>query len=219
MKNNSAVKKRNLFIAVSLTAVLLATFLTGFTDADAEAISGAEEKASPERQPFELDDLDVYGLSISLHHEADVINLLGDPMETIEVYEALSMDYHEWKHLLYDGFTATVVNYEYPTDDFILNRMEIHGEGIQGPRGIEIADSVDAVLEHFPDEGNQVEKMQDVQMKYLYGSEYAHKGVVYYDDDHNISRISFVHFIDTSLFADFELEITDGKVAGMSIMF
>ena len=219
MKNKSAVKKKNLMIAAILTAFLLATVSTVFTDADAAAISGAEEKASPERQPFELGDLEVYGLSISLHQEADVITLFGDPMETIEVYEPLSMDYHEWKYLLYDGFTATVVNYEYPTDDFILNRLEINGEGIPGPRGIEIGDSVESVLGHFPDEGNQVEAMQEVQVKYLYGSEYAHKGVVYYDEDHNVSRISFVYFIDTSLFADFELEIIDGKVAGMSIMF
>ena len=179
-----------------------------------------QEAAPPVRRRFDVDDLDVHGLSISRHREADIITRFGAPEEIIEVRKQDSMDYSDWKHLTYEGFTATVVNYEYPNNDFILNQVEIHGRKIPGPRGIEIGDSVEEVLKHFPDENNQTENMtQDIQIRYLYGSEYAHKGVVYYDNDKEISAITFVHYIDTSFFAVFDLEIKEGRVAGMSIRF
>jgi hypothetical protein len=182
-----------------------------------EITATGSQAVSFERRRFDVDDLDMIGLSISRHKEDDIILRFGNPIETTEVHEEYGMDYSDWKYLVYEGFTATVANYDYENDDFILNQLEIYGHGISGPRGIEIGDSVDDVLKHFPNE-NQIEIIPE-GTQFLYGSEYAHKGMIDYDDHNEISLISFVHYIDTSYFAAFDLGVENERVVYMSIRF
>lgn len=66
------------------------------------------------------------------------------------------------------------------------------------------------MLLNFPNDNNTIDSNG---FKLLYGSEYDHKGTLFYDNYNKIYMVWLVYYIDTSYGYDMTIEVTNNKVS------
>lgn len=138
--------------------------------------------------PFSIEDCQVLGVSLGMSEET-VLTILGEPEEsTIEKVEALSLN-------------AKILHYPFGTLRFLEDQLysfEVNTAGVDGPRGIQVGDSMQSVIEKFPHEQKPVEgENPRYATKTLYGSMmhgqtgggiyYEAYEIIYSDGEHGVA--------------------------------
>ncbi|WP_425446743.1 hypothetical protein [Dethiothermospora halolimnae] len=122
------------------------------------------------------------------------------------------------------GDTIKINNYDFgklefskgEDGKFYLYRIIIQNDNVIGPREIKVGDSVETVLSKFPNDNNDKKD----GMRVLYGGDYESNGsgILYYDEDDNISLINYIHGQGGFGSYGMKLSIENNKVKDMDIM-
>ena len=148
---------------------------------DKKTIDVDREIFTPEK------DVDVLGISLSVEKNT-LEKTLGKPIQIEEVHE--------------DAFVADVLYYYYKfgvirlepfdVDIYTVSEIKINKPKYMGPRGIEVGNSINDVIQKFPNNKNT--RINEEGEKYLYGKfGDENYGYIVYDKSGEIDSVNYVY--------------------------
>lgn len=170
------------------------------------------DKTTVVKKKFDISEVKLGNLIIAESTLADAKKEYGNPNKAEYTFIDEDGEYDPIYSLFYGDMRLDFIhtNGSKNEEDFILSDYYLFSNKYSGPRQIKVGDSVKNVLMNFPDDNNPI---VNYDFKRLYGSEYEHKGTIYYDNNKNIKSINFIYYIDTSYGYEMAIGITKDKVS------
>lgn len=134
-------------------------------------------------EQFGVQDTKIDNIALNMSLE-DVIKELGQPKKSETITDS-SLGYDS---ILYYSFGQLGFN-KIEDNKTVLTGISINKVGINGPRNILIGDSVQSLLNKFPNEN--FPKKHGI--KKIYGNDYENRGIINYDKLGKISNITFYY--------------------------